>query len=68
MLAGTIQPQPSLEESRRYMQQQMAQLPEELLNLEAAATPYPVHFSKCLMEDLENLRSQTCSPVNPLVH
>lgn len=64
MLAGAIQPQPSLEESRRYMQQQLAQLPGELLSLEPAATPYPVHFSKSLTEDLENLRSRIC-PVVP---
>jgi nicotinate phosphoribosyltransferase len=60
MLAGTIQPQPSLEESRHYMQQQMAQLPGELLSLEAAAAPYPVHFSENLKNDLQSLRSRTC--------
>ena len=61
MLAGKIQSQPGLEESRHYMQQQMAQLPKELLSLEAAAAPYPVHFSKRLTEDLESLRSRTCA-------
>ncbi|MGA2716051.1 MAG: nicotinate phosphoribosyltransferase [Bryobacteraceae bacterium] len=60
MLAGAIQPQPSLEEARHYMHQQLAQLPEELLSLEAAREPYAVHFSKNLVDDLENLR-------NPLV-
>jgi len=60
MLAGRIQPQPSLEESRHYIQQQMAQLPEELLSLEAAVRPYPVHFSENLKSDLESLRSRTC--------
>jgi len=60
MLAGKIQPQPSLEESRHYMQQQMAQLPWELLSLEAAAAPYPVQFSDNLKNDLESLRSRTC--------
>lgn len=60
MLAGKIQPQPSLEESRHYMQKQMAQLPGELLSLEAAAGPYPVHFSENLKNDLESLRSRTC--------
>jgi nicotinate phosphoribosyltransferase len=59
MLGGKIQPQPSLDESRRYMQQQLAQLPQELLNLEKAAVPYPVNFSKRLRCDLESLRSLT---------
>ena len=60
MLAGALQPQPTLEESRRYMQWQMAQLPQELLNFEAAMTPYPVAFSNGLKDDLENMRSRTC--------
>lgn len=61
MLKGVIQPQPSLGESRRYLRQQVAQLPEARLGFEESAAPYPVQFSESLRADLENLR-------NPLVH
>jgi len=66
MLAGEIQPQPSLEESRHYMQDQIAQMPDKLLSLAAAATPYPVDFSKRLTEDLESLRSRTKPDPQPI--
>lgn len=61
ILKGVIQPQPSLEESRRYLRQQVAQLPEARLGFEESAAPYPVQFSESLRADLEN-------PRNPLVH
>jgi nicotinate phosphoribosyltransferase len=57
MLAGAIQPQPTLDESRSYMRQEVRQLPEELRSLERPA-PYAVSFSKRLCADLEALRER----------
>lgn len=49
MVAGRIQPQPALAESRSYMRQELAQLP---------AGPYTADFSPRLREDLETLRQE----------
>jgi nicotinate phosphoribosyltransferase len=58
ILAGAVQPQPALGESRRYMQRQLAQLPQELLSLETAPAAYPVSFSQRLEHDREHCRIQ----------
>jgi nicotinate phosphoribosyltransferase len=58
MLAGQMKALPDLEESRRQVRRELAQLPKELLSPEAAAHPYPVTFSKRLQDDLEALREQ----------
>lgn len=58
MLGGRIKPQPTLEESRTYLKDQLAQSAPDMLSLEAAAQPYPVRFSPTLEGDLEKLRQQ----------
>ena len=59
MRGGRIQNQPTLEESRSYLQKKLACLPDDLLALEPSPQPYPVQFSAALMNDLDRLRSQT---------
>lgn len=49
MLAGRIQPQPTLAESRAQLRRQLAQLP---------SAPYPVGLSQSLRDDLESLREE----------
>jgi len=67
MVAGAAQPQPSLEETRSYLRQQMAQLPAELMGIEASAVtsqPYSVNFSQRLREDLRSLESRIGATVS----
>jgi nicotinate phosphoribosyltransferase len=58
MLGGRIQNQPTLEESRSFLQKQLGLLPNDLLAIEASPQPYPVQFSAALIKDLDRLRSQ----------
>jgi nicotinate phosphoribosyltransferase len=59
MLGGQIKAPPNLEESRRLVQREVAQLPEGLQMLETAMRPYPVTYTRRLKDDLEALQQQT---------
>lgn len=56
MLAGKAIALPDLEQSRRHVQRELAQLPPQLLHLDQAAQLYPVSFSERLQADLDALR------------
>jgi nicotinate phosphoribosyltransferase len=46
----------SLEDARRHAQYEQGRLPDALRRLEHAASPYPVHVSTVLQDDLASLR------------
>jgi nicotinate phosphoribosyltransferase len=53
---GQLEARVDIRESRRRLQEQLERLPAHLHSLQAARTPYPVHFSEHLQADLDTLR------------
>lgn len=54
----TVAGRRSLQEARDHCREQIGRLPEHLLSLEAAASPYPVAISDGLRNEAQSVRSQ----------